>query len=113
MRDVDMDRLIIVDVLQMEDLMVVGEDFIGLKEPSGEVRAFKPSQSMDDAMEAAKFVHLFEDGYILHYIKGAFTQRWVWQISSVTEDGIQGFTSGDTPALAICMACLLKSGLKK
>ncbi|MFF2531624.1 hypothetical protein ACFVS2_22220 [Brevibacillus sp. NPDC058079] len=112
MRKVVIDKQIATHVLNMRDRIVDAENSIGLTEDFGGVRAFEPSLSLDHAMEAATAIGLFEEGYALHYMKGTYTQVWAWQISRVDDRGVlQGFAHGETPAMAICNACLSKVGI--
>lgn len=110
---VEVDKLVVIHVLKKERDMIDGEVSIGLSEAfKDEVRAFSPSSSLDDAMEAADAIKLFEKGYVLHYLKGAYNQTWMWHVSHQDDRGIlQGYVSAGTPAMAVTLACLKHVGL--
>lgn len=110
---VKVDKLVVIHVLKKERDMVDGIVSIGLSGPfEDEVRAFSPSSSLDDAMEAADAIGLFQNGYALHYLNGAYDQIWKWYVSQQDDRGIlQGYVSAGTPAMAVTLACLKQVGV--
>jgi hypothetical protein len=107
----DLDKLVAIYILKRERDMVDGEVEIGLEEPFAGVRRFQPTRFMDDAMEAAKAMGLFET-HALHYGKGAFTQDYHWYVSRIDDRGVlQGFVSAKVDSMAVTLACLTKAGV--
>lgn len=103
----DLDKLVAIHVLKRGRDVVDAEVEIGLQEPFSDfVRKFQPTRSMDDAMEAAKAIGLF-DRYALHSGTGVYSQDYHWFVSEIDQRGVlQGYVAAKVDSMAVTLACL-------
>lgn len=110
---VELDKLVAIHVLKREKDIVEGDVEIGLQDPfSDEVQRFQPTRFMDDAIEGAKAIGLF-DRFALHSGIGAYSQEHHWFVSEIDQSGVlQGYVVAKSSSIAITLACLKMVGVK-